>query len=512
MRRCALGPLLGYHGENIRSATVVQELSSGESLRLRWKSGAAEGFADFVDIGEFEPGKSRVWKAEFALETDSGGAKVGLDDGEVTYQVVVEGGASPELVEPTWAPGTTEFKFQHCASLSRMKILFGTCMDRVQAGTANDRFTGQLAGSEMGSHLFLLGGDQVYTDGYIGSYVSRRQGTSDEIAAGIRQAYVYRWNLAAVGRLLAGIPNAMMWDDHDIFDGYGSYRDSSKPEQDFLSGSVFPHARRYFELLQLRRAPFGGDLSWVMSEGNVVLAGLDARSSRDSVHNQVLNKPGFGDFVAAISDRLGRSTDPTLVVVIPIPLVHLRFGEPNWFLKILRTLGSDFVDDLIDNWSSAPNLGEEAILLEALATLRTRCKRMILLSGDSHMGSAGVVRFADGTKAYQVTSSGLENQTDWTHWGITGPGGAVPREDDPKQRPVDGPSLMPIPGTTVRMGMVPVEGNDQGFSSTSSPFLDQSYFTTSRNAVVLDLADGPSVRWILEGSPKAAPRNPWRIP
>ena len=50
--------------------------------------------------------------------------------------------------------------------------------------------------------------------------------------------------------MLATIPSIMMWDDHDIFDGWGSY-----PE-DLQTCDVYPEiykaAVRHFRLFQLR--------------------------------------------------------------------------------------------------------------------------------------------------------------------------------------------------------------------------------------------------------------------
>ena len=37
--------------------------------------------------------------------------------------------------------------------------------------------------------------------------------------------YLERWNIPVMSGIFASIPSVMMWDDHDIFDGWGSYPD-----------------------------------------------------------------------------------------------------------------------------------------------------------------------------------------------------------------------------------------------------------------------------------------------
>ena len=35
--------------------------------------------------------------------------------------------------------------------------------------------------------------------------------------------YAVHWGYAAIGEGMRSIPSVMSWDDHDIFDGWGSY-------------------------------------------------------------------------------------------------------------------------------------------------------------------------------------------------------------------------------------------------------------------------------------------------
>lgn len=49
---------------------------------------------------------------------------------------------------------------------------------------------------------------------------------------------------------MARIPTVMMWDDHDIFDGWGSYSEAMQSSPVFQT--LFKHARRAFWVFQMQ--------------------------------------------------------------------------------------------------------------------------------------------------------------------------------------------------------------------------------------------------------------------
>src|SRR3546814_20346878 len=55
--------------------------------------------------------------------------------------------------------------------------------------------------------------------------------------------YVSRWSQQAVRPTLASIPSIMMWDDHDLIDGWGSYPDD-RQECDVHQQTIWPVAER----------------------------------------------------------------------------------------------------------------------------------------------------------------------------------------------------------------------------------------------------------------------------
>ena len=66
------------------------------------------------------------------------------------------------------------------------------------------------------------------------------------------QVYVARWSQAEPARVFAQVPSIMMWDDHDIFDGWASYE--AELQQCDVYRGIFATAREYFALYQLQLA------------------------------------------------------------------------------------------------------------------------------------------------------------------------------------------------------------------------------------------------------------------
>lgn len=129
-------------------------------------------------------------------------------------------------------------------------------------------------------HLLLMGGDQIYFDsiwedvkelkGWIG--LPREEQlvfpVGPELEARIEDYYLKLyadrwlpkergdWDTKAksldAAQAMARTPTVMMWDDHDIFDGWGSY--SCEMQHSPLFQRLFYHARRAFWVFQMQHA------------------------------------------------------------------------------------------------------------------------------------------------------------------------------------------------------------------------------------------------------------------
>src|SRR2546425_5935926 len=151
-------------------------------------------------------------------------------------------------------------------------------------------------------HLMLLGGDQVYMDSlwssgpmlewrqklrrFQGKYQWEPDGPYDKQARkGFMDMYCSNWSRETIASVLATIPSIMIWDDHDICDGWGSHPDDVQAFP--VMKGLFGVARDYFEALQLGQKPGSilpnaigpeGQFSSLHILGDVGLLVLDLRS------------------------------------------------------------------------------------------------------------------------------------------------------------------------------------------------------------------------------------------
>lgn len=272
-------------------------------------------------------------------------------------------------------------------------------------------------------HLLLMGGDQVYADeiwhkplmkDWLDLDEARRRGTpfSEAMAKEVRDFYfgIYRrrWTQKDPRPMFAGIPCVMMWDDHDIFDGWGSY-DKGDQECPVYRG-VFRHAREDFRLFQRALPPVDLDqgnaanpndpvyscppyLGDMLVAGEIVILALDMRSQRTL--SRVIDQAQWDEVYRKLGILLETNkNDPKfkhLLVMSSIPVVHPDFSKVEDFLSLLPGR-QEVEDDLKDHWHSRTHKGErERLVANLLTAAKNSGIRVTILSGDVHVGAVGVI-------------------------------------------------------------------------------------------------------------------------
>ncbi|MEI8394516.1 MAG: alkaline phosphatase D family protein [Rhodospirillaceae bacterium] len=210
-------------------------------------------------------------------------------------------------------------------------------------------------------------------------------------------------------RAMASIPSVMMWDDHDIFDGWGSRPDAEHQSQVYRG--LFAVVRRQFSLFQLGAAirdplecVWGsgiGTFSQGFRIGDIGLLALDLRSER--TRTKVLGDASWHELPGWLSRFKGCKH---LLISTAVPVGFVGAG---WLEKMAATFmpGSPINDDLRDQWRSSNHYNEWQRLLHLLAEycVRTRC-RITILSGETHLGAAAIIRGC-GAEMWQLVSSGV---------------------------------------------------------------------------------------------------------
>lgn len=359
-------------------------------------------------------GGARFWRVEFERPRAAGGGLLRLDGAARRFSLP-EPGASLRLA------------FASCN---------GTEHEPLSGGGERDRnaMWAHLAARHAARpfHLLALGGDQIYADAVweapsLAAWraLPRRARLRAPFTEAMRREadafylarYAATFGAAEVAGLLGAIPTVMMWDDHDIFDGWGSH----PPEiQDCpVFQGLFAVARRAFALIQLGRDPerpwgegapdpLGPDaaqLGWAGAYGPAWIVAPDLRSER--TRRRVLGPAGEGLLRRALDPPEGL---PHLLLVSSVPMVNADLSAIERVLGPLQRLVDLYQDDLRDQWMSHAHAGSWSAAMDRLLALAAGGRTVSVVSGEIHFAALGSARGTGaraGATAAQFIASGV---------------------------------------------------------------------------------------------------------
>lgn len=283
-------------------------------------------------------------------------------------------------------------------------------------------------------HVMVGGGDQLYCDGVYEEVQEiiawkdkdekdwkMRYAVSPQLRTQIEWWYFnnYKTNFGSgpFAEAMKIIPFCYILDDHDIFDGWGSY-----PEWVMKSPmvqNVGAVAFRFYLLFQQHTNPdlavrhgfFGGMprsyLTYFGPQQAVLFP--DARSERS------LNKIMSDETYRQLYDRV-RNMSPTvkhLIVVLGVPIVYPRLTLAEKALNkdsvatLMQAFGTgnavnqfglpELQDDLNDHWTAEIHELERRLFVENLQSIaKQRRIRVTFIAGDVHCCGAGYFSCKDG--------------------------------------------------------------------------------------------------------------------
>lgn len=265
--------------------------------------------------------------------------------------------------------------------------------------------------------LALLVGDQVYADDWEAKVLNE---TDEAKRLGYYvEAYRQYWSNIHYRRVMCSLPAVMMWDDHDITDGWGSRTDSfvSKTSSEFKPEwkNLFDAAFQSFSIMQSSRNPNilaanpKEGLDFCFRIGKWGFAFLDLRTNRNLRLGRLHTNEQFERITEWVTDNQKRIQ--TLFLISPVVFSHgspvvenLTLSIWPWVMRLIAWLANlgkwgkglqtrfdkalgDISDDIKDSWGSAENAGQTDRLLDYLFALQNDPidpVSIVIVSGDIH--------------------------------------------------------------------------------------------------------------------------------
>ncbi|MFO1371319.1 MAG: alkaline phosphatase D family protein [Candidatus Competibacteraceae bacterium] len=409
-----LGPILGYEGHDLYTVCFLSDKSTiSASLKI------AGQMLPFTQIANTPNGI--FWRAEISIPTDTAG-------NYRTYEIESQGAALQDKF------GRANWKFYIPGTTESAKIVYTTCNGFSSTKLARDTAEPYILWQRMKEEhekkpiaLLLMGGDQIYADQLWESrlaptinkwsHFSRSEQIKysvgpqiqKELDAFYEQIYINDWGIDTnMSLMLASIPSIMMWDDHDIFDGWGSY--PANLQDCPVYQTIYQFAKKYFELFQIRSnlnktllSNAGRYYSWGVRFREYLILGLDNRAER--TQQQIMGEQQWLDIKAWLGTQ---QQVENFLVMTGLPLAYRNFADTDTLLQA-TPWQEEIEDDVHDHWTAKAHQGERMKLIKNLLdfTQAKSCKTVIL-SGDVHIGSLGIIKDnAQELEMTQVVSSAI---------------------------------------------------------------------------------------------------------
>ncbi|KAJ1675564.1 hypothetical protein EV182_001025 [Spiromyces aspiralis] len=312
-------------------------------------------------------------------------------------------------------------------------------------------------------HLMVGGGDQLYADEVWALKVlqpwlaikkksdARDAPFTDEMERQVDTFYFIHYVKRfffdnRMGEAITTIPYAFIIDDHDIFDGWGSY--PARLQESNVFQGIKRLAFKYWLLFQAQttydrsRADgyFGGTgFTWLKAFGPyTAMLGIDTRFERSI--GSIVTKEAYDEIFWRLQNQLSPYCRH-LIVYTGVPIIYPRltlieggfsflkkinliklpiFQKDGAFASILNQFGEpELLDDLNDHWTATVHMQERKEFVLRLQDLaRAKNLRVTFVAGDVHCCGAG--RFAsqnpeisaienDNRYMVQIISSAIVN-------------------------------------------------------------------------------------------------------
>ena len=274
--------------------------------------------------------------------------------------------------------------------------------------------------------LLLHGGDQLYADEIQEAHPTLRAWSRADVrqkpgfefseetkraAEGyLFQRYLSLYAQPDIAHLLSRVPSIMMWDDHDIIDGWGSHPAALLDSA--VGKGLFDVARRMFMLFQMgatdtiapdmSRDGVGRSLTQTAAFPGFDVIAPDLRTERRP--DRVMGPDGWAAVTGALAER-----DPHrhLFLMSSVPLLGPRLSWIERLIGIVPKL-KEYEDDLRDQWQSRAHRREWQRFLTLLEqTIVNGDGALTVLSGEIHLATRAEMDTEGGHLMRQLVAAGI---------------------------------------------------------------------------------------------------------
>lgn len=202
-----------------------------------------------------------------------------------------------------------------------------------------------------------------------------------------------------------------MWDDHEIYDGWGSNDGDETP----AAQARFQAAAQAFRDFQDPLNPpdrLARGFGWVANYGESAIVAVDGRSQRRWSTGTILGKAQLDELELKLNE-LARLNLKQLLVVVGTPLVYVPLIAAE---KLVQAFNPSGLDDIRDGWTASNNRTECRRFLMSLLNFagHSPAAQVTIAAGDIHVGTVAQIDTQLGfgpnrvqPRIYQVTSSGI---------------------------------------------------------------------------------------------------------
>ncbi|WP_409480077.1 alkaline phosphatase D family protein [Pseudobdellovibrio sp. HCB154] len=174
--------------------------------------------------------------------------------------------------------------------------------------------------------LCVLGGDQVYMDETFERYMKKyKKLDQNKRFRMIKQTYHQFWSNPAYQQTLAQVPSILMWDDHDLNDGFGSRSDSFKGNElnEHWTAYKVDLSKAFFAFQAVRNPGQNtpsSNYSFKLDTSNYSIIAFDLRSERNSKRKEMLSSASK----KKVEQFLLSENDSPLFLLSPVTVTRIN--------------------------------------------------------------------------------------------------------------------------------------------------------------------------------------------